>query len=388
MQRQMQEIGEVSTQFFDFTDDLLPFKLRSGEELDAVRVAYETYGALSKNGDNAVLLFHALTGSQHAAGFNAAVDGVGGLWTNECQTGWWNDFIGSGKALDTDDLFVICANFLGGCYGSSGPTSARPGAPDEIYGADFPHVSVSDMVDSQVALLDHLGVQTLHAVVGASIGALMCVNLATRYPDRVKNVIAIAGGVRVTPLQQIQNLEQIRAIESDPNFNGGRYTADKRPDAGLSFARMISHKNFVSLEAMRDRAGDALRKNGADLQWYEIATPLESYLIYQGVKFVKRFDANSYLRIVEAWQKFDLLAEAGAADFNALFARCQKQKYLLFSIDSDVCFYPDEQNNTVNLLRQAGVYATWVTVNSSKGHDSFLLEPDLYSPHLKYQLEL
>jgi homoserine O-acetyltransferase len=373
---------EVHTEFFTFGSPADPFRLRSGAHLDQVTVAYETYGRLNDAADNAVLVFHALTGSQHAAGYNGAVPGTGGRWTTECQSGWWDTFVGPGRAIDTDDFFVICANYLGGCYGSTGPVSINPstGSP---YGSAFPQVSLADIVDSQIRLLDHLGVAKLHAAVGGSTGGVLAMSLATRYPDRVDLVVPIASGIRVTPLQTIHNFEQITAIENDPAFDGGDYYEGPRPEAGLRLARMIGHKTFVSLSALEERARGEVVAGDEGPGSYVINNTLESYMWHQGRKFIKRFDANSYLRLMYAWQTFDLVGEAGRDDASDLFVDCKHQRYMVFTIDSDVCFYPEEQAELVRALKLADVDHRWVTVHSDKGHDSFLLEPDLYAPHLR-----
>ncbi|MEZ5301533.1 MAG: homoserine O-acetyltransferase [Verrucomicrobiales bacterium] len=306
-------------------------------------------------------------------------------WTEECQTGWWDGFVGPGKALDTDRFFVICANYLGGCYGSTGPSSPDPES-GQPYGSRFPHIAFPDIVDSQIRLLDHLGIGRLHAAVGASIGGMLCTSLATRHPDRVRIVIPIASGISVSPLQRVQNFEQIFAIETDANFNRGDYYGGAPPNQGLALARMISHKTYISLRTLERRARRELRQSTDDLSWYEVTRPHESYMLHQGGKFVKRFDANTYLRIMDAWQRFDAAADAGADDSAGLFARCKDQRYLIFSIDCDVCFYPDQQAETVRALNRAGVPNIHITVHSEKGHDSFLLEPELYTPHLVYAL--
>ncbi len=374
-------IGNPETRFLTFGSEEDPFVMRTGGQLNEVTIAYETYGTLSDDRSNAVLVFHALTGSQHAAGFNQAVPAVGSRWTEECQSGWWDGFIGPGKALDTDRLFVISANYLGGCYGSTGPSSLDP-ATGRPYGSQFPRITFADIADSQVKLLKHLGIEKLHAVIGASTGGLLTMSLATRYPDMVDIVIPIASGVRVTPLQTLHNFEQITAIENDPNFQNGDYYEGPPPHAGLMLARMIGHKTFVSLDAMQKRARNETVKRDEGPGTYSIADPMESYIWHQGSKFVARFDANSYLRISEAWQHFDLVAEADAEDLAEVFTRCRNQRYMLFSIDSDVSFYPDEQAALALLLRDADVPHRRITVHSDKGHDSFLLEPALYAPHL------
>jgi homoserine O-acetyltransferase len=241
---------------------------------------------------------------------------------------------------------------------------------------------MSDIVDSQMKLLDHLGVHQLHAVVGASIGGFLCMLTATRYPDRVRIVLAIGTGVETTIYQRIINFEQVTAIEADPNFRGGDYYDESRPDLGLALARRIAHKTFVSLDALRVRARTEVVSHRPPYGWYEMNHPVESYMLHQGEKFVRRFDANTYLRILDAWQWFDLVAEAGAKDFKDLLRRCCHQEFLIFSIDSDLSFPPQEQAKLVQLLKRAKVPVMWITVHSDKGHDAFLLEPRLFSPHI------
>jgi len=374
------------TKFFELATETVPFYLQSGEALAPAVLAYETYGRLNANRDNAVLLFHALSGSQHAAGFNPAIPGVGERWTDEVHQGWWDDFIGPGKGLDTDTFFVICANYLGGCYGSTGPASIEPrtGRP---YGPRFPQLTMADIVDSQLALLDHLGIGVLHAAVGASLGGLLSLSLATRWPERVRIVIPFATGARTTPLQRLHNLEQICAIEADLAFRGGDYYDGPSPDRGLALARMIGHKTFVSLAAMEERARTEIVRRDDSLAWYQLRSSLESYMLHQGKKFVRRFDANTYLRILDAWNRFDLVREAVATDMVALFQRCRKQSYLIFTIDSDACYYPEEQAYLADVIKKAGVNGTRITVHSDKGHDSFLLEAHLYRPFLRAVLQ-
>ncbi|HPA21189.1 MAG TPA: homoserine O-acetyltransferase [Verrucomicrobiae bacterium] len=379
-------VGPVKTKFFEFDDPKNPLRLRLGPTLHRFTLAYETYGELDADRSNAILLFHAMTGSQHAAGINEDVPNLDGRWTEELHEGWWDGFIGPGKALDTRKYFVICANHIGGCYGSTGPASINPDT-GRRWGPAFPPIRVSDIVDSQVRLLDHLGIRKLHAVLGGSIGGYLSLSLATRYPDRVRHVIPIGSGLETTHLHRIMNFEQITAIEGDLNFRGGDYYEGPRPDVGLALARRIAHKTFVSITALSERARDEVVASQPPHGWYQMNHPVESYMLHQGEKFVQRFDANTYLRIVDAWQWFDLLAEAGAHDYNELFGRCRHQEYLVFSIDSDLSFYPEEQAKMVHALKKAKVPVMWITVHSDKGHDSFLLEPRLYTPHLAHALE-
>jgi homoserine O-acetyltransferase len=379
---------EVTTKFFHTGSAEEPFRFACGESLPGITVAYETYGKLNASKSNAILLFHALSGSQHAAGVNTHVEGTADRWTEDLHHGWWDLFIGPDKALDTKRYFIICANYLGGCYGSSGPLSINP-ATGKPYGRDFPQVRTSDVVASQLALLDSLGIEKLHAVIGSSVGGLLAINLATLHPDRVKLVIPVATGCRTTVLTRLTLFEQVLAIENDPHFNGGAYTEDQKPEYGLALARMISHKTFVHLDAIERRARQDVKQGGDTLAWYRVQHNVESYMLHQGKKFVKRFDANTYLRIADMWLRFDPLRDAGVDSYEDLFARSRAagQHYLVFSIDSDFCFYPEEQAELVSHLEKAGVSSMHITVHSDKGHDSFLLEPQLYTPHLAYTLE-
>ncbi len=375
----------VSTRFFHHPH---PFPLHSGEALPEFTLAYESWGELNADRSNAILLFHALSGSHHAAGFNPDVPGTDGRWTEECHHGWWSDFIGPGKALDTRKWFVICANTLGGCYGSTGPASTNP-ASGKPWGAQFPHVSVNDNVRANLLLLDHLGIHALHAVIGASVGGLCALNLATFAPDRVRLVVPLASGCRTTVLNRLIIFEQMLAIENDRNFRGGDYYDSDPPLYGLALARMISHKTFVHLDEIEKRARGDVRQPDEGLSWYRLRDNVESYILHQGKKFVKRFDANTYLRICEMWSSFDPVREGNAASWPELLerSRAHHHHFLVFSIDSDFCFYPEEQAALVRHLEDAGVSVMHITAHSHKGHDSFLLEPLLYTPHLAYALE-
>jgi len=385
MKRPKDSIGKVQTRFFEFCDSENPLRLQCGTVLERFTLAYEIYGKMNAARSNVILLFHAMTGSQHAAGINHEVPGLNGRWSEEMHEGWWDGFIGPGKALDTRTYCIICVNYLGGCYGSTGPASINP-ATGKPWGPAFPVLRVSDIVDSQVRLLDHLGVDKVHAVVGASLGGFLSMSFATRYPDRAGIVIPIGSGLETTILQRIMNFEQITAIESDPNFRGGDHYEGARPETGLALARRIAHKTFISLEAVKERARNVVVSDAPPFGWYAMNSPVESYMLHQGLKFVGRFDANSYLRILDAWQWFNLLAEAGAANYGELFERCRSQEFLVFSIDSDGAFPPAEQAKMVKTLKAAHVPVIWITVHSDKGHDSFLIEPHLFAPYVSQAL--
>lgn len=381
------EITTVETKFQTIATPDKPFVFRNGDVLEHVELAYETYGELNEDRSNAILLFHALSGSQHVAGHNPRVKG-NSYWTTECESGWWDLFVGPGKALDTDKYFVICANYIGGCYGSTGPSSVNP-ATGRPYGAAFPNITVHDVVRSQALLLDCLGIERLTAVVGPSTGGLNCVTFATMFPERVDVVIPLATGTRTTVLNRIILLEQILAIENDPSFRGGEYYDHEPPHMGLALARMISHKTFVHLDAIERRANHKVVQPEDRFAWYQPHSHVESYMLHQGRKFTNRFDANTYLRICEMWSRYDPAEEAGAADMYELFSRSREagHQYLVFSIDEDYCFYPEEQAALVEYLKDAGVPHLFITVHSDKGHDSFLLEPQLYTPHIQMVLQ-
>lgn len=379
--------AETRTQFFETGSPAEPIRLRDGGELPGARIAYETWGTLNEDKSNAILLFHALSGSHHAAGRNPGIEGVGELWQDELHAGWWEDMIGPGKALDTRKHFILCGNYLGGCYGSTGPASVNPktGKP---WGSSFPAVSAADQVEMFRLLLDHLGIGTLLAVVGPSVGGLIALTFATRHADRVRNVIAIASGFKTTVLNRLILFEQILAIENDPHFHGGDYYDASPPLYGLALARMISHKTFVHLDSIERRARRDVVQPDDVLAWYRVRDQFQSYMLHQGKKFVKRFDANTYLRIIDLWSRYDGTVEGDAENPAELFKRARQagQRWLVFSIDSDFCFYPEEQTELVKHLEKAKVDVMHITVHSDKGHDSFLLEPDLYTPHIAWVL--
>ena len=377
----------TETRFFHTGSPAAPVRLRDGATLPGITLAYETWGELDAERNNAVLVFHALSGSHHAAGLNASLPEVGDFWQPELHEGWWNVMIGPRKAIDTRKFFVICVNYLGGCYGSTGPASINP-ATDKPWGAAFPAVTAADQAEVAGLLLDHLGIEQLNAVVGPSVGGLVGLTFATRYPQRVRNVISIAAGFKTTVLNRLILFEQILAIENDPHFNGGNYYDSEAPLYGLALARMISHKTFVHLDAIENRARQDVIQPDDVLAWYRVRDQFQSYMLHQGKKFVRRFDANTYLRIIDMWSRYDATHEGDAESPAALFERSRQagQHWLVFSIDSDFCFYPEEQSELVKHLEDANVEVMHITVHSDKGHDSFLLEPGLYTPHIAWLL--
>ena len=369
------------------TTDFLPLgdlTLREGGRIPGARLAYATWGTLNDDKSNAILLFHALSGTHHASGSHPDAPEGCPYWTEELHEGWWNEMVGPGKAIDTDRFFVLCANYFGGCYGSSGPTDINPetGKP---FGSTFPHITVADLVETQIPLLDHFGIEQLHSVIGPSVGGLLTLTFATRYPEKVRNVIPIASRFKTTVLNRLILFEQILAIENDHNFNGGDYYESESPRIGLALARMISHKTFVHLDTFERRARRQLVHEEEMLSWFQVRDTFQSYMLHQGKKFTERFDANTYLRIIDMWSRYDAVREGNADDAQDLLLRCKEagHKFLVFSIDSDFCFYPEEQAELVKHLEEADVDTMHITVHSAKGHDSFLLEPELYTPHIR-----
>lgn len=366
----------VSTKFLDLSS---PFTLSDGQLLNGVCVAYETYGELDDNAGNAVLLFHALSGSQHAWGWNPDVPGTHGLWKEENHTGWWNHLIGPGKPFDTDQYFVVCANYLGGCYGTTGPMSPHPddGGP---WGSRFPAVTIQDQAAIQARLLDALGIERA-AVAGPSVGGLAALSFAVQFPERTKCVISIGSGYKASIEQRLSLFEQALAIELDPNFNVGDYYGGEAPKRGLALARIIGHKSFVYQEGLEARARKEIGNDCGMLSWTKLTRSTQSYMLHQGTKFAERFDANTYLRVVNMWAEFDIREQEQTDSFTRALMPCARGKvpFLVFSIDTDCCFKQAEQEDFHQQLLDAGVPSEFHLVHSGKGHDSFLLEPELYA---------
>jgi homoserine O-acetyltransferase len=338
-------------------------RLERGGALPGVQVAYETYGRLNGRGDNAVLICHALTGDSHVASHHP-----------EDSPGWWEPVVGPGKPIDTDRYFVICHNILGGCQGTTGPNSINPetGRP---YGADFPLITIADMVEVQKRLLDQLAIAKLLAVIGGSLGGHQALTWATRYPGFARGCIALASSPRLTSQALAFDVVGRNSITRDPHYHGGQYyDQPTKPVVGLALARMLGHITYLSREAMRDKF-DTDR-----LQPRDIATDFEktfsvgSYLAHQGDKFVDRFDANSYLALSMAMDLFDL---GDTPDLlRKAFASCDC-RWLLLSFSSDWLFPPFQSLQIVNALIADAQPVSYCNIESSCGHDAFLLENDL-----------
>jgi homoserine O-acetyltransferase/O-succinyltransferase len=351
-------IGIVETQYFTFghtPGDML--ELESGRQFGPVTLAYETYGELDRGKSNAILIEHTLTSDAHAAGYHQG----------HKRPGWWDDMIGPGKAFDTRKYFVICSNVLGGCKGSSGPSSINPqtGKP---FALDFPVITVSDMVKAQKRLVDHLGIQQLLCVSGGSMGGMQALQWAASYPEKVRCVIPIATSWKQSP-QQLAFAEVGRqAIMKDPNWNNGNYYKKSRPGNGLAVARMMGHITYMSEISMEEKFSRKL-KNGDYSFSFNVDFEVESYLNYNGTAFVKRFDANSYLYISRALTYFDVSGEK-------LIPKNKKinTAFLLISFLSD-WLYPSWQSREItHFLMSRQQNATYCEIKSTYGHDAFLLE--------------
>jgi homoserine O-acetyltransferase/O-succinyltransferase len=340
-----------------------PLALEVGGQLEGVTVTYETYGELNAARDNAILVCHALSGDSHVAKHDEQDD-----------PGWWDIMVGPGKAIDTNRYCVVCPNLLGGCRGTTGPGSVNP-ATGQPYGRDFPIITVADMVEVQRRLLDQLGVKQLLAVVGGSLGGHQALTWALRHPDRVRGVVALATSARLTSQALAFDVVGRNAILRDPHFHGGQYyDRPQRPTVGLALARMIGHITYLSREAMKEKF-EADRLNPRDVAIeFEKRFSVGSYLGYQGSKFVERFDANSYLTLSVAMDLFDLgtTPEALAAAF-----RNNRSRWLVMSFSSDWLFPPDQSRDIVNALIANNAPVSYCSVDSSCGHDAFLLPNDL-----------
>ncbi|GAB4269277.1 MAG: homoserine O-acetyltransferase [Candidatus Promineifilaceae bacterium] len=356
-------IGLVETKMFTFARER-PFPLESGASLSPVTIAYETYGTLNTDKSNAILICHALSGSAHAAGYHPG----------DSKPGWWDDCIGPGKAFDTDRYFVICSNVLGSCYGSSGPMSTNP-ETKRPYALTFPVVTIGDMVRAQVALIDHLGIDTLFCVAGGSMGGMQTLEWAAHHPHRIRAAIPLATTARHSPMLIAFSEVGRQAIYADPNWqHGNYYNSPNKPDAGLAVARMVGHITYLSEESMQTKFGRRLREQ--EKYGYEFQTEfeVESYLTYNGNKFTQRFDANSYLYVTKAMDYFDLTQPTGS--LSAAFANSTDVKFLVVSFTSDWLYPTYHSKELVRALTAVGADVTYLDIESSWGHDAFLLEVD------------
>jgi homoserine O-acetyltransferase/O-succinyltransferase len=371
----------VATQFFTFGDLSKPMRLESGGSLGPITLAYETYGQLAPDGGNAILALHALSGDAHAAGWSldpsaaSAVDGVGAEEKGirpRAGLGWWDGMIGPGKAFDTRKYFVISSNIIGGCRGSTGPSSVDP-ATGRPYGSSFPMVTVADMVKAQRELLRHLGVERLLAVTGGSLGGNQALQWAVAYPEMVLGCIPIATCAKLTAQGIAFNEIGRQAIMADPNWRGGDYYDGPAPERGLAIARMIGHVTYLSEYSMEAKFGRRLSGKDSYSYDYSAEFEVENYLRHQAATFVGRFDANSYLVITRAIDYFDLAAAFGNGSLDKAL-RDVPASFLVISFSSDWLYPPHQSQAIVAALEANGGNVRYHNLRSTYGHDAFLLK--------------
>jgi len=354
-------IIKPKTTHFDQALDLV-----CGKTLNQYDLIYETYGELNADHSNAILICHALSGDHHAAGYYAADDR---------KAGWWDSCIGPGKPVDTNHFFVVSLNNLGGCSGSTGPNTINP-ETGKLYGPDFPIVTVKDWVESQARLADKLNIQTWAAVVGGSLGGMQALTWSLNYPDRVKHAVVIASTPKLTAQNIAFNEISRKAITSDPEFhNGNYYNLSTVPAKGLMLARMIGHITYLSDEAMGEKFGRE-RKSSEFNFGYDVEFEVESYLNYQGKRFSKTFDANTYLLMTRVLDYFDPAADFGGSLEQALEkSTCG---YLVVSFSTDWRFSPERSEQLVSAMVRAGKPVSYAEIDSQYGHDAFLIPTERY----------
>ncbi|MBI5845390.1 MAG: homoserine O-acetyltransferase [Deltaproteobacteria bacterium] len=357
-------VGPAVKRRFSFASAPEDFRLESGAGLGPITLAYETFGNLNSGKTNAILVLHALSGDSHAAGAYSETD---------ARPGWWDIMIGPGKGIDTDKYFVICSNVLGGCMGSTGPSSVNPetGRP---YGLDFPMVTIGDMVRAQRRLVHSLGIERLLCVIGGSMGGMQALDWALRYPDMTALAIPIAATSRHSALAIAFNETARQAIMADPAWLLGDYYGTGKPVTGLAVARMIGHITYLSDEAMREKFGRRL-KDKSDFSFsFDAEFEIESYLHYQGKKFVERFDPNSFLFLTRAADYFDLAREWGNGSLVKAFSRA-RARFLVISFASDWLYPSYQSREIVRALKKNNAAPSFVELDAKWGHDAFLL-PD------------
>jgi len=348
-------VGVTQTKHFTFEG----LTLENGEKLVPVTIAYETYGDLNEEKSNAVLIVHALSGDAHVAGIHEGQN----------DFGWWHSMVGPGKAFDTNQYFIICSNVLGGCKGSTGPSSINP-RTERPYGLDFPLISIGDMVDCQRRLIDHLGVKKLLTVTGGSMGGMQVLSWLIRYPDRIRSAIPIATAIKHSPQQIAFNEVGRQAIMADPQWRGGDYYGRSAPTKGLALARMIGHITYMSDISMAERFGRQKKNHDTHPFKFTADFEVEGYLRYQGDNFVKRFDANSYLYITKAMDNFDVSQKRPLHDV----LKGIDTKILVIAFKYDWLYPAYQSKEIARACKLSGIEATYCEIDSIYGHDAFLLE--------------
>ncbi|MBU8848473.1 MAG: homoserine O-acetyltransferase [Desulfobacterales bacterium] len=358
-------VGIVEKQFLTFAAPPDRLKLESGADIGPVTIAYETCGALNKDKNNVILVLHALSGDSHMAGYYNPEDS---------KPGWWDIMVGPGKGIDTNQYFVICANIIGSCAGSTGPSSINP-ETDKEYGTKFPLITIGDMVETQKALMDYLGIKSILSVIGGSVGGMQVLEWCARYPDMVRSAIPLATTTRHSALAIAFNEVARQAIMADPNWNDGHYYSGKKPDMGLAIARMIGHITYLSDESMRLKFGRKLQNRSALSFEFGAEFQVESYLQHQGKKFIERFDANSFLYITKAADYFDLARQYGSGSLVKAFSKC-RSKFLVVSYTSDWLYPTYQSKEMVKAMKKNNLDVSFCEIDAQWGHDAFLLPND------------
>jgi len=346
-------------------------RLDSGATLAPLEIAYKTYGRLNADKSNAVLVCHALTGDQHLASTHPVTG----------KPGWWDRVVGPGKTLDPERYFIICTNVVGGCMGSTGPASTNP-ASGQPYALAFPVITIGDMVRAQAMLIEDMGIDSLFAVVGGSMGGMQALQWAADYPEKLFSVVCIAAAPRHSAQNIAFHEVGRQAIMADPDWRGGAYQAEGvRPEKGLAVARMAAHITYLSEAALQRKFGRELQRDG--LSWgFDADFQVESYLRHQGTSFVDRFDANSYLYITRALDYFDLAAKYGGVLAQA-FQRARRVRFCVLSFSSDWLYPTPESRDIVRALNAAGARASFVEIETDKGHDAFFLDEPQFDATLR-----
>jgi homoserine O-acetyltransferase len=359
-------VGVVEKKYFTFAHPPEKLVLESGAKLGPVTIAFETYGRLNEQKNNCILIAHAFSGDSHAAG-HYATDKEGD------KPGWWDFLVGPGKGIDTDRFFVVCPNILGSCMGSTGPGSINP-ETDKPYGLDFPMMTIGDMVVTQKALIDHLGISRLLAVIGGSVGGMQVLEWCVRFPGMVRAAVPIATTMRHSALAIAFNEIARQSIMADPNWKKGNYYGGPKPDMGLAVARMVGHVTYLSDEAMRRKFGRKLQDKANFSFGFDGDFQVESYLRHQGSKFVHRFDANSVLYITKASDYFDVVDQMCKPEVIKGVDK-NKIKYLVVSYSSDWLYPTYQARELVQTLKRCGQDVSFCEIDADCGHDAFLI-PD------------
>jgi homoserine O-acetyltransferase len=369
-------VGIVEKKLFTFAEPPFELQLDSGAKLGPVTLAYETYGNLNADKSNVVLILHALSGDSHVAGYYKPEDE---------KPGWWDNMVGPGKGIDTNKYFVVCSNIIGSCMGSTGPCTINPKTVLP-YGLDFPVVTIGDMVKAQKALMEELEIEQILCVVGGSIGGMQLLEWCVRYPEMVKSAIPLATTIKHSALAIAFNEVARQAIMADPKWNGGNYYFGPKPDMGLAVARMIGHITYLSDDAMRLKFGRRLQDKSDFSFNFDADFQVESYLRYQGKKFVERFDANSFLYITKAADYYDFEKQHGNGSAVEAFSKTMA-KFLVISFTSDWLYPTYQSKDMVKAMKKTGLDVSFCEIEADWGHDAFLLPNERLSALIRGFLE-